>query len=378
MNAVREALEALGHPYGALPEPRLLADLFVRFQAQVPLRRAQPDVGPAEILASWLEDGAGCCGGARVGAFAALASAAGFSVEEARARGPAGEPRRVLLAHDRRVLLDPAFPLPAPLSLDPPAEAESTGYGALSARPVDGERFEVLLETRGDERVLYRIEPDGAPSRGDRGREPVREAESGQLYRLLDDRLLRWRSGALEVSDAWSRLRIPLPASDPESLEALFGPPIPEYEPSGPANLPVPEPTLSVYHASTSALPDLRSLLADPAVHASLLPQGWTVRGLSVREDGFDRTLVEGGTLLRTERITLVPEGMIVEAEGPLALFRTRTWRLQPRPAGTRLRVQATLRDPIPPRGLSEGTRRRLVFELASELLALDARAAEG
>ena len=30
MGAVAEALEALGHPVGALPEPRLLADLFVR------------------------------------------------------------------------------------------------------------------------------------------------------------------------------------------------------------------------------------------------------------------------------------------------------------------------------------------------------------
>lgn len=377
MSVVRDALEALGHPLGALPEPRLLASLFVRFQAQVPLRRRPDGTGSEEALASWLEDGAGCCGESRARAFEALASAAGFLVEEARARGPAGESHRVLLAHDRRLLLDPAFPLPAPLSLDPTAEAESTGYGALSVRPGGTGRFEVRLETRGDERVLYQVEPGAVSSRGDRGPEPVREAGSGQLFRLLDDRLLRWRSGALEVSDAWSRLRFPLPASDSESLEALFGPPIPESAPSGPANLPVPEPTLSVYHASTSAPPHLRSLLDDPAVHASLLPEGWTARGLSFRVDGFNRTLVEGGAPLRTERITLLPEGMIVEAEGPLALFRTRTWRLEPRPAGTRLRVQATLRDPIPPRGLSEGTRRRLVFELASELLALDAFAAE-
>jgi hypothetical protein len=378
VSAVQEALEALGHPHGALPEPRLLANLFVRFQAQVPLRPLPEGSGSEEALASWLGDGAGCCGGSRVRAFEALASAAGFAVEDARARGPAGESHRVLLAHDRRVLLDPAFPLPAPLSLDPPAEVEPTGYGALSVRSGGRGRFEVLLETRGDERVLFRIEPGEAPSSGDNGREPVREAEPGHLFRLLDDRLLRWRSGALEVSDAWSRLRLPFPSSDPEGLEVLFGLPIPELEPSGPAKPPVLEPTLSVYHASTSAPPHLLSLLTDPAVHASLLPEGWTARGLSVREDGFDRTLVEGGTLLRTERIRLLPEGMTVEAEGPLALFRTRTWRLKPRLTGTRLRVQATLRDPIPPRGLSEGTRRRLVFELASELLALDGRATEG
>ncbi len=378
MSAVQEALEALGHPHGALPEPRLLANLFVRFQAQVPLRRLPEGPGPEEALASWIEDGAGCCGESRVRAFEALAAAAGFSVEDARARGPAGESHRVLLAHDRRVLLDPAFPLPAPLSLDPPAEAESTGYGALTVRSGGRDRFEVLLETRGDERVLYRIEPGEAPSSGDSDWEPVREAEPGQLFRLLDERLLRWRSGALEVSDAWSRLHVPFPASDPEGLEALFGSPIPELEPSGPAKPPVPAPALSVYHASTSAPPILLSLLTDPAVHDSLLPEGWTARGLSIREDGFDRTLVEGGTRLRTERITLLPEGMTVEAEGPLALFRTRTWRLETRPTGTRLRVQATLRDPIPPRGLSEGTRRRLVFELASELLALDGRATAG
>lgn len=378
MSAVEDALEALGHPPGALPEPRLLADLFVRFQAQVPLRRAQPDLGPAGILGAWLEDGVGCCGAARVRAFEALATAAGYSVEEALAHGPGGESHRVLLAHARRVLLDPAFPLPAPLSLDPRDEAASSGYGALSVRSRGEDRFEVLLETRGDERVLYQIEQGEGPASGNRGREPGGEAEPGQLFRLLDDRLLRWRSGALEVSDAWSRLRIPLPASTVGGLEALFGPPIPELGPSGPAEPPVPEPTLSVYHATTAALPRLQTLLADPVIHAALLPEGWTVTDLSVREDGFDRTLVEGGTLLRTERITLLPEGMTVEAEGPLALFRVRRWRLEPRPAGTRLRVQATLRDPIPPHGLSEGTRRRLVFELASELLALDGRATEG
>lgn len=378
MSAVEDALEALGHTHGALPQPRLLADLYVRFQAQVPLRRSPARLGADEALAAWLEDGAGCCGDPRVRAFEALAGAAGFVVEGARARGPAGENHRVLLVHDRRVLLDPAFPLPAPLSLDPPAEDESTGYGTLSVRKQGDLRFDVLLETRGDERVLYRIGPGEAPSGGHRGREPVREAEPGQLFRLLDDRLLRWRSGALDISDAWSRLHVPFPASDAEGLAALFGLPIPEFEPSGQAKPPVPEPTLSVYHASKAAPPHLLSLLADPAVHASLLPEGWTARGLSVRQDGFDRTLVEGGTLLRTERITLLRDGIAVEVEGPLALYRTLTWRLEPRPVGTRLRVLATLRDPIPPRGLPEGTRRRLVFELASELLALDALAAEG
>ena len=79
MSAVQEALEALGHPHGALPGPSLLANLFVRFQAQVPLRRLSDGFGPEEALAAWLEDGAGCCGGSRVRAFEALATAAGFA-----------------------------------------------------------------------------------------------------------------------------------------------------------------------------------------------------------------------------------------------------------------------------------------------------------
>jgi len=378
VSAVREALEALGHSAGALPEPRRLADLFVRFQAQVPLRRARGRSGADETLAAWLEDGSGCCGAPRVEAFEALARAAGFAVEGASALGSGGERHRVLLAPGRRLLLDPAFPLPAPLSLDPPAEAESTGYGALSMRTRSGAGPEVVLETRGDERVLYEIEPGGAPAEADRGAEPGREIEPGELFRLLDDRLLRWRCGVLEVSDVWSRLRIPFSASDTGGFEALFGFPLAAVEPPREAKPHAPAPTLAVYHASTAGAPCLHALLADPAVHAALLPEGWTAESLELREGGFERTLVEDGRLVRRERAKVLPDGLTVEAEGPLALFRTRTWRLQPRPGGTRLRLLASLRDPVPPRGLSEGTRRRLVFELASELLALAARAAEG
>ena len=149
MSAVRKALEALGHSAGALPEPRLLSDLFVRFQAQVPLRRAPEGFGADEALASWLEDGSGCCGETRVQAFEALAAGAGFAVEEGQARGASGECHRVLLAQGRRVLLDPAFPLPAPLSLVPPAKAESTGYGTLSVRDRGDERFTARAKDRG-------------------------------------------------------------------------------------------------------------------------------------------------------------------------------------------------------------------------------------
>ena len=378
MSAVREALEALGHSAGALPAPRLLVSLFVRFQAQVPLRRAPVRLRADETLAAWLEDGSGCCGETRVQAFEALAVAAGFSVESASVLAPCGERHRVLLAPGRRVLLDPAFPLPAPLSLGLPTENTPTGYGALSVRAGSGERLELILETRGDDRVLYQVEPGEASSEYDGGGGSGRADDPEELFRLLDDRLLRWQTGVLEISDGWSRFRIPFPASDREGLVALFGLPVPDHESPEAAKRSVSGPTLGVYHASAAGLPHLRALLADPAVHAALLPVGWNVEGLSSRESGFERALVEDGTLLRTERVTLLPDGITVEADGPLALFRTRTWRLEPRPGGTRLRLLATLRDPVPPRGLPEGTRRRLVFELASELLALDARAAEG
>ena len=245
-------------------------------------------------------------------------------------------------------------------------------------RTREGERLEVLLETRGDERVLYKVEPGEAFSVGDGGGKSGRRSGPEELFRLHGDRLLRWRSGVLEVSDAWSRLRVPLPASASESVEALFGPPIPTLASPDAWRGADSAPILAVYHASTAAAPHLKTLLSDPALHAALLPEGWTADGLQSHENGFERSLAEEGALLRTERITLLPDGITVVAEGPLALFRTRTWRLEPRPAGTRLRLLATLRDPVPPRGLPEGTRRRLVFELASELLALDARAAEG
>jgi len=364
------ALEALGHPAGALPEPRLLADLFARFQAQVPLRATEPGRTPDDGLGAWLEEGAGLCGKARAAAFEALAAAAGFALARALARAPEGPERPVLLADRGRLLLDPGFPLPAPLSLDPPTGGEASGYGTLSVRPDALGAPGVLLETRGEERLLYRVEAGGWPEGGD-GRPDRAETP---LFRLLPDRLLRWSDGVLEVSDSWSRFRMPFPAADADGLEALFGPPLPNPTADAAAHA---EPTLAAYHASEAAPGRLLSLLSDPAAHAALLPEGWSVSGLAARDDGFDRTLLEEGTLLRRESVRVSPDGVTVEAEGPLAFFRTRTWRLEPRSAGTRLRLLATLRDPVPPRGLPEGTRRRLVFELASELLALDRLAAE-
>lgn len=391
MDAVREALEALGHPAGALPEPGRLAELFARFQAQVPLRSAPDGRGAQACLAAWLEEGEGCCGERRVEAFAALAAAAGFDLERLEARDPDGPVRHVLLGDRRRLLLDAAFPLPSPLSLDPPATAEATGYGTLAVRPVGREAFEVRLETRGEERTLYRVE--GRPAGAEAPGPPVARAETGGgepgprrprvgtggLFRLLDDRLLRWDEGVLEVSDAWSRLRVPFPAADTEGLEALFGPPLPEAPPRRTeASTPV-VPTLAAYHVSTEEPDRLVRLLADPETHAVLLPDGWSAERLAGTGDGFVRTVVEDGALLRRERFRPLPDGLVVETDGdgPLALFRTRTWRLRPGRGGTRLRLLATLRDPVPPRGLPEGSRRRLVFELASELLALDRFAAE-
>lgn len=383
MGAVREALEALGHPDGAFPEPRLLAELFVRFQAQVPLRDA-PEGSPDEHLAAWLGDGAGLCGAARTAAFAALAAAAGFALAPASATDASGGSRAVLFAGQGRLLLDPSFPLPAPLPFDPPAESAACGYGALSVRDEAGGHA-VALETRGAERVLYRVErepdaTDGAAARrstaAPTGPSRDRRAQAPTLFRLLDDRLLRWSAGVLEVSDSWSRLRVPFPAHDADGLEALFGPPPAAAESAAAAGVPL-EPTLAVYLASGARPESLRAVLADPGAFACTLPAGWLARTREVRPDGFAWSVREGEEVLRAERMRLAPDGFVLEAEGPLALFRARTFRLEPRAEGCRLRLLATLRDPVPPRGLPEATRRRLVFELANELLALDRVAAE-
>lgn len=368
MSVVREALEALGHAVGAPPELRLLADLFVRFQAQVPLR-ASPGGGGEEHLSAWLEGGAGLCGAGRTSAFEALATEAGFRLSPAAARDGSGAVRRVLLADGGRLLLDPSFPLPAPLSLDPPAEAQAAGYGTLSVRRESGAAA-VILETRGEERLLFTVGKEGGTgSSAEAVASSEDEAAPAALFRLLEDRLLRFREGLLEVSDAWSRLRVPFPALDADGLEALFGAPIPGHLPGAAAPA---EPTLAVYHASATGPDRLRALLGSPATHAAILPEGWSVANLVRTGDAFEQTLAEDGRFLRRERVDLRPDGLTVAAEGPLALFRTRTWRLESRGAGTRLRLFATLRDPVPPRGLPEPTRRRLVFELASELLALD------
>lgn len=371
MGALRETLEALGHPAGALPEPRLLADLFVRFQVQVPLRSA-PDGRTEDHLSAWLEDGAGLCGEARTAAFAALAAEAGFALGSARAQGAAGDARTILLAEDGRLLLDVSFPLPVPVALDPPAAGLATGYGSLRVRP-SAAGPELLLETRGEERLLYNV--DRGPAAVPGHAELERPGETG-LFRLFEDRLLRYRSGVLEISDAWSRFRFPFPARDGEGLEALFGPPPPPPPPDDGRESVVPQPTLAVYFASSARPASLRAILADPDSFALTLPAGWLARKHDVRPDGFAWSVREGEEILRTERMRLAPDGLVLEAEGPLALFRTRTFRLEPRPGGCRLRLLATLRDPVPPRGLPEGTRRRLVFELASELLALDRVAA--
>ncbi len=370
MSAVREALEALGHPGGALPETRLLADLFVRFQAQLPLRDALRGTDE-ERLATWLEAGAGLCGEARASAFTTLAAEAGFPLESAVARGPRGDARTILLFDGGRLLLDPSFPLPFPVSLDPPARELATGYGSLSVRP-SAAGPELLLETRGEERLLYRVDRDSDSGAAPEERESAGETE---LFRLLDDRLLRFRGGVLEISDAWSRFRFPFPARDSDGLEALFGPPPPRDD--GREADPQP-PTLAVYLASGMRPEAHRALLADAESFARTFPEGWAATAVEARSDGFTWSVREGEELLRKERMRLAPDGLVVEAEGPLALFRTRTIRLEPREEGTRLRLLGVLRDPVPPRGLPEGTRRRLVFELANELLALDRVAAGG
>ena len=271
----------------------------------------------------------------------------------------------------------------------PPPRPGFPAPGAAAPRPAGGSRGHRLRDPLGPSR---RRRGDRGPARDERGRTAAllrraRRAAPGRGVRPRGDR--RWplpppRGPAAALERRGPRglgllepaaPRVPrLRRGRPRGVVRAADPGPADGEARAPA---APGPSLAVYHAVPAEASRLLGLLGDPAVHAALLPEGWAVEQLSRRADGFERTLVEEGKLLRSERVTLRPDGITVDAEGPLALFPTRTWRLEPRPFGTRLRLLATLREPLPPRGLPEGTRRRLVFELASELLAVDRHAAE-
>jgi hypothetical protein len=230
------------------------------------------------------------------------------------------------------VLLDPGFPLPGVVPLEPDGEEYATGYGRLSVATGPGVR-RLLLDARGETRELYRINwpparfaPDGRPGRG--------LPEPGERFRLEGDRFLRWRDGEMEVADVWSRLLWPLPGSEAGLLEAFFRVPA-----SGLAAIPAkPAPArLSVYDASSLEPPELEARLAARCSDPASLPEGW--------------------------------------ADSPVV---QKSWSFSSRPSGTRVKLTASLAV-VPSCGLAEAVRKTLVFHLVTELFEFSRdRTAEG
>ena len=324
----REVAEILGAREDGTPGERL-EDLFVRFQAQVPFQAIRGPRSPAELLRGFLDAETGGEGDERTEAFEALARALGHELEEREADSPGGSRRVALSRADGRLLLvDPGFPFPCLLPLDRPGEEIPTGYGKI--RPeVNGGNGRVLVETRGKSMDVARLgtgprEPSGGPPSP--ASDPWRLGER-ERFRLLDDRLLRWRAGRMEVTDYWSRLTHPLGGEEKEILEALFRVPCADLSEIPPDGAPV---SLSVY----DFVPLPKDLL----------------------ESRLDRLPGPSGG------------GLPGAAEG--SPVTSRRWHLEELAGGTRVKLTAEM-VPVAPRGPTETLRKTLVFLLVSEILDL-------
>ena len=335
MTALRDALEALGHPLGALPEPRLLADLFVRFQTQVPLRPAPAGLGPHELASAWLEDGRGLLlrdprphlrgprhrGGLRARAWGRAGR---------RRKGPPRSPRRRTGAS----CSTPSFPLPAPLPLDPPAFAESDRLRhALDAARRRGAGPTSSSRRAGTSGSSSASSP-GEPGAGERSRQTATPANRSSASTRTGCSAGATASSRSPTHGAASAFRFP--ASDSDGLEALFGPPIPAIDRrrsrrgngcrTDARRLPRRRPWSS---------PRLLRLLSDPG-RPRCPPSGGMGRGGTL---GVRGRLREGCSSRRESSSAAngspgLGTGSRSRQSGPLALFRTRTWRLEPRAGG--------------------------------------------
>ncbi len=320
-------LEALSLEKQAV-SARSFEDLFLRFQRRIAcetLTRAAGDPGAFDaeaFFAEWLEGERGLVGEERTRAFEWLAAECGFEVATAtgECRRPWGEGesahRAVIATIDgRRIFADAGFPLPVLLPLDAPARAIPTALGDLSSRVHEDGRTGISCDARGEEREMIRfpgIRPDGHLEH---------EEEEAFALRVLDDRVLFWRSGRMTILDAWSRLEYPLPASERAAIEKIFalelgGIPLP-----GEQLAKAPEPaTLSVFHRSPVAPEEARERLGHEAL--------------------------------------------------PLILVTSREERVEAASGGSLITIRATLAD-VPPAGPGEAVRKTLVFHLVSELFEL-------
>ena len=322
-----EVAEALGLD-SAEPGGPFLEELFVRFQQEVPYQRTATAESAERALARFLENGTGIDGDGRTGVFLALAEALGLEVAPAVGVSPCGARHALGLAsfEGRELLVDPSFPLPCLVPLHLSGRPLRTGYGDLSVEGADGDRS-IVLETRERSRILYRLpsgaacEPLDAPPRAAGGW----GLAEGELFRLLDDRLCRWREGTLEVLDRWSRLRVPLPGRETALLGALFHQPVQGLGETPPS---APPATLDVYESSALTPEELRQ---------------------------------------RCEEGPAAPQGLLAGATSPVV---SRAFTFAPGDHGTRARLSATLAATFQG-AVSESHRKTLVFHLATELLDL-------
>lgn len=391
---IAEALDLLGielpgagSARGA-PPGQLFEDLFLRFQARVPFREGAGPLSPEELLSRWAAAGEGGGPSSRTGALLVLARALGFEVEPVAVRSdahgaPAPVVRPVLLARlgpaggGRRVVADAGLPMPGLLPLDgPPVDGFPTGYGRVRAEVRDREAT-LTLAAFGGEEELWRsdLAPMPVPSfPPDPTEEP---GEAGpRLFRLLDDRVLRWEGGRLRVDDAWGRLDIPF-APGRTVLEELFAQPLADGDGEAAARKGGGAPTLTVREGRDGDAARIRALLSSPEGHAALLPPGLVARGTEPSGDGWSWTLAtEDGAFVRRERVrtgageplATVATVETIEGTGP---FSVRRYTVEERPGAWRVLLAAELAGEIPPRGLAEGTRKALAFALVSEILAL-------
>ncbi len=371
---VAETLAALGFPPGELPRAGALDALHLRFSGAVPYHPTPPRARhPREVLAAWLETGAGTSGGERSLAFAALARALGLAVTPAGAVLPGGRPHALLLVESGRgprALVDPALPVPAVLPLEPLPVDLASPIGRLSVVR-KGPELELVAERRGAARTLLRTALAPVTDAALAGPGAPAGLPPGALLRFLEDRTLAWSGGRLTLSDAWSRLELPVSARDASTLAGLFGEPLPagveDATPEPPA-----EASLTAYHAVAAPSEELLARLRSLAGHRARLEPGALDGGVEPREDGFCWTLrAAEGELLRGEEVRFLDDGAEVTLSGPGPVARKR-YRVEPADGGgSRLSVRATLAPPVPVRGPNDGTRRTLVFLLVSELVAL-------
>jgi hypothetical protein len=222
--------------------------------------------------------------------------------------------------------------MPVLLPLDPSARELPTAFGSLSVELDQGPGgVLVTCDGRGEVAELLRLPP--APTAGSlsleelSGTTPVGEtphdARRAFALRLLDDRVLFWRAGRMTVLDAWSRLEYRLPASERAALEKLFaieleGVSLPEEPDEKNSSAPA---TLSVYHRSPIPKEEAR--------------------------------------------------GRVVRGGPPLSLIASREVRIEDSAAGSKITIEATFAQPVPPAGPGEAVRKTLVFHLVTGLFDL-------